>query len=121
LVSLIPKYAIAGRLTLFELVEREETVNHGSIVTVGGRGQHDKDHEEVETPQVAPLEPCDGGELLPGDLEEAGSGRGIVSSGATHDVDVCLVVLEAGVGAVNTNEGLFEAGEQKKERPQADI
>jgi hypothetical protein len=70
--------------TSFELFKREETVDHGSIVTVGGRGQDDEEHEEVETPQVLPLVPCDVGELLPGNPEEAGGPRGIEGRYSAH-------------------------------------
>lgn len=58
-------YYIAFAPTVSELVEREKTVNHRTIITVGGTSQDDKEEHQVSASQVLQLEPSDGGEFLP--------------------------------------------------------
>lgn len=77
-------------------LERLETVDHGSIVTVGGRGEHDEAQADVGLPQRRVLVPGDSRELTPGEAEGT-LGRGL------HCVDVGVVVTIVG-GVVGESE-----------------
>ena len=50
-------------------LERLETVDHGSIVTVGGRGEHDEAQADVSPPERRVLVPGLGRELAAGEAE----------------------------------------------------
>ena len=62
---------------IFELLQREKTVNHGPIVTIGGRSQDNKEEEEIGLPQVWKLEPVDIGKIFAGHPKVALHKRGI--------------------------------------------
>lgn len=56
-------------LTASELVQGEQSVDHGTIITVGCRCQHNEEEQQIGIPQTRNLPPDNLWEFLSGDLE----------------------------------------------------
>lgn len=51
-------------LTAFPLRQTLQTVHHGTIITVGGRCEHNEQEADIEASHALLLVPCDARELL---------------------------------------------------------
>ena len=101
--------AETNMLTVIELVQRQQTVNHGSIVTVGCRCQNGEGEQKVGRPKVRLAPPRDVGELSSSNAEVAwGRGRRHSESrprGATDSSQGCLRNVERGLNEAEDYNG----------------
>lgn len=95
--------------TLIELVQRQQSVHHGSIVTVRRRGKNGEGEKKVGGPKVLPVPPRDVGELLSSNGEVAwascrrhGESR---PRGATDNSQRCLRNVERGLNEAEVYKG----------------